>query len=114
MSLYIVIPKTTQLGYSYNAPIMLIEANSQQEAISKSGLSRFPEWTFHVNTFHKKERIKTKMVIETNPNSKSQKGKLATGHSESRPQRRAIRRKNAKGSNQTGSHHKCNSLGKHS
>lgn len=98
MSTFTVRPRYRELGYDYNAPVMIIEATKHNEAIEiakNSSLGRFPEWSFHVEPFHKKEIHKRwrKFVDRTDNNSKSQKGKLVTGQGLSRPQRRALRRK---------------------
>jgi len=103
MSTFTVVPIRKGIN-SYNAPIFYVEASgskdAQQEAINKSGLARFPEWSFHVietskdrNSHSFKNAMnKSKVINKRDPNSKSQIGKKKTGHSNSRPVRRGLRR----------------------
>lgn len=115
MSQYVIIPKFKGENTHYEAPTMFVEAMNHNEAnniAENSALARFPGWTFHVNIYNPK--LKSGKVIakkkEINPNSFSQQGKKITGHQNSRPLRRALKRLSCKGRNETGSHHKAGSM----
>lgn len=117
MSKFIIIPKfqsKENINVQYHAPCMIIEAQDQGTAIliaESSALSRFDEWSFHVATFFEKKRHAGIAPSKTaDPNSKSQKGKQITGHSNSRPMRRALNRIRSKKNNQSGSHHEGGSM----
>ena len=103
MKQFTVVPIYTQGMVRYNAPTFYVNSdnskNAQEEAVKNSGLSRFPEWSFHVietskdnnsEIFKSKSKLKVKQKIDKN--SKSQRGKVKTGHSNSRPVRRGLRR----------------------
>lgn len=94
MQTYIVIPKLKLVTGEYGAPSMLVNASSPEEALKQSGLSRFPEWSFHVAAFVCKHKKGFSRPIKSNysKSSKSQLGKQITGHSDSRPVRRMKRR----------------------
>lgn len=97
MSTFTIRPRYRDLGYDYNAPVMIIEATTHNEAIEiakNSSLGRFDKWTFHVETFTPKKIFKRMKVFvnRSTPNSKSQNGKIKNNQELSRPQRRAARR----------------------
>lgn len=110
MSNFTVVPIYRGYNTKYSAPSFQVDANSPNDAksmaIRNSALGRFPEWDFHVI---KTENIKVTLGVRTkkptrNPKSKSQLGKIKTGHDNSRPVRRGLRRLSiAKGSNSVGS-----------
>lgn len=117
MSKFIIIPRyrsSENINVQYDAPCMIIDAQDQSHAVEiaeSSALSRFDEWEFHVATFFEKKRHSgIAPELKADPNSKSQKGKKITGHSDSRPLRRALDRLKMKKNNQSGSHHKGGSM----
>lgn len=91
MSKYAVTPMYKSSTARYNAPTFFVE---DKEEVKNCALSRFPEW--HFNIIEVSKIKKTINVVaqkkQKDPNSKSQKGKLKTGHSDSRPVRRGLRR----------------------
>ena len=94
MGIYKVTPIYKNGQEKYNAPAFYAEASNQNEATKQSGLSRFPEWDFHVidvNKIMKRPSWRTKKP-SIDPKSKSQLGKIKTGHQDSRPVRRGLRR----------------------
>lgn len=101
MSRFVVIPKYRGENLiRYDAPAFFIEANDGKNAEivarEKSGLSRFPEWFFYITGdeyVFKNYNVVAKQR-ERNPKSKRQLGKIKTGHSESRCNRRAKKRGN--------------------
>lgn len=104
--------KTAEIRY--DAPTMIVEAGSYDQAVEiarNSSLGRFPNWTFAVNPFQQKNRFKSGNGIRpTNPQSKSQLGKKITGHSNSRPLRRALKRLGIARIKVTDSNHKGGSM----
>lgn len=114
MSQFVIIPKFKGENTHYEAPTMFVDAMNHNEATriaENSALARFPGWSFHINIYNPnlKTRVRTKKR-EIDINSNSQKGKKITGHSNSRPLRRALKRLSCKGKNETGSHHKAGSM----
>lgn len=106
MSKFVVIPKyrnKENVNVRYDAPAFFIEANDGKEAEiiakEKSGLSRFPEWFFYITGEdylgkHRHNAVAPKR--NSDKNSKSQIGKTKTGHDNSRPLRRALKRLSSK------------------
>jgi len=98
MSTFTAVPIYRKENLKYNAPAFQVEANDANEAkdiaSKKSGLGRFDEWNFHVieTSKIKKSYASTVKRPKANPNSKSQLGKIKTGHTNSRPVRRGLRR----------------------
>lgn len=99
MSDFIIIPSYKSKenpNVRYSAPAMIVDAGSQEQAVKiaqDSALGRFTEWSFHVATYFPKKNFgAVAKKNERNPASKSQKGKLITGHNFSRPLRRGLRR----------------------
>lgn len=91
MSKFAVTPMYKSSTARYNAPTFFVE---EKEEVRNSALSRFPEWHFNIIEVSKIKK-QTNVVApkrQKDPNSKSQKGKLKTGHSDSRPVRRALKR----------------------
>lgn len=114
MSTFTIKPVYKTAETRYDAPTMIVEAGTYNEAVQmakNSALGRFHEWTFAVNPFQQK--IFGKGIFkkkEINPNSKSQLGKKKTGHEDSRPVRRAIKRLSIAKISVTDSHHKGGSI----
>lgn len=110
MSNFTVVPIYRGYNTKYSAPSFQVDASNSNEAknlaIKNSALGRFPQWDFHVI---KTDNIKANAYVRTkrptrDPKSKSQLGKIKTGHDNSRPVRRGLRRLSiAKGSNGVGS-----------
>jgi len=99
MSQFTVVPIYKSGLTRYSAPAFYVESSNTKDAnevaIKQSGLSRFPEWHFHVIETSKVKREFKGVVApakKKDPNSKSQLGKKKTGHSDSRPVRRGLRR----------------------
>jgi len=97
MSTFTIKPRFRELGYDYNAHIMIIEAQTQNEALEtakNSSLGRFDNWTFHVEPFNQKKIHKgfRAFIDMTDKTSRSQEGKRINKMELSRPQRRALRR----------------------
>lgn len=110
MSTFTIKPVFRTAETRYDAPTMIVEASTYNEAVQmakNSALGRFPEWTFAVNPFQQKNLAKgLYKKKEVNPLSKSQLGKKITGHSDSRPVRRANKRLGIARNKVTDSHHK--------
>ena len=98
MKSFTVVPCYKTLTARYNAPTFQVEANDSKEAGSlakSSALGRFENWSFHVIETGKIQRnfkSRENKLNKKDPKSKSQLGKLITGHSDSRPVRRGLRR----------------------
>ncbi len=98
MSTFTVLPIDRSGIEKVHAPVFYVDANDQIDAMSqakKSALGRFNNWDFHViktREFERGRKSKFKKKLEVNKNSKSQQGKLKTGHTNSRPVRRKLRR----------------------
>lgn len=97
MAYYTVLPLYKSLTDKYNAPTFQVESHdskSAMEAAKKSSLGRFEEWSFHVIQTDKIQRnfLNKKQNSKLDSKSKSQRGKKITGHDNSRPVRRALKR----------------------
>ncbi len=98
MAFYTILPLYKSITDKYNAPTFQVDVHdskSAMEAAKKSALGRFEDWSFHVIQTDKIQRNfanKFNKKPKADSNSKSQLGKKITGHSDSRPVRRALKR----------------------